>query len=118
MGKAPQKNFFATKDLTKVKYYAKNSAQERLQLSRANFRHMLILKGIHPKVPEKNVKAKNATKYAKDKTYYYKKDVNFIAHDPLIDKLREFKTYLRRVSRAKGRCDIEHVERLKELEPE
>ncbi|KAF0979430.1 hypothetical protein FDP41_001773 [Naegleria fowleri] len=118
MGKAPQKNFFATKDLAKVKYISKNSAQERLQISRANFRHLLILKGIHPKVPEKNSKAKNAAKYAKDKTYYYKKDINFIAHDPLLDKLREYKTYLRRVAKAKGRGDVEHLERLKELEPE
>ncbi|KAG2373843.1 hypothetical protein C9374_011728 [Naegleria lovaniensis] len=118
MGKAPQKNFFATKDLTKAKYVSKNSAQERLQISRANFRHLLILKGIHPKVPEKNSKAKNVAKYAKDKTYYYKKDVNFIAHDPLLDKLREYKTYLRRVAKAKGRGDVEHLERLKELEPE
>jgi len=118
MGKAPQKNFIATKEFAKAKYLSKNAAQEKLQISRANFRHLLILKGVHPKVPEKNSKAKNVAKYAKDKTYYYKKDINFIAHDPLVEKLREYKVYLRRLAKAKGRGDKEHYERLKNMEPE
>jgi hypothetical protein len=37
------------------------------------------------------------------KTYYHVKDINFLAHEPLLDKFRALRAYERKIKKAKAR---------------
>lgn len=52
--------------------------------------------GIHPREPKKKTQGQN-------KTYYHVKDINFLAHEPLLNKFRELRSYDRKIRRAKGK---------------
>lgn len=79
------------------------------------FRRLCILKGIYPHEP-KNLKKvnKGSTAY---KTYYYAKDIGFLAHEPLLDKFRDFKVFMKKVKRAYHKDQGAEVEKLYENKP-
>ncbi|CAC5403274.1 PES1 [Mytilus coruscus] len=70
-------------------YISRNQAIKKLQLNLADFRRLCILKGIYPHEPRhKKRVGKGSTA---PKTYYFAKDINYISHEPIIHKFREFK---------------------------
>jgi len=96
-------------------FIGRNQAIKKLQLTIADFRRLSILKGIYPVEP-KNKKKVNRGSTA-NRTFYYVKDINFLANEPIIKKFREFKVYVKRLKRAKGRRDIKGIARVKNNKP-
>lgn len=96
-------------------YITRNQAVKKLQVSLADFRRLCILKGIYPREPRNRKKAAGGS--TAPKTFYFTKDIQFLMHEPLINKLRERKIHLRKVSKAQGKQQWAVVQKLEEQQP-
>ena len=61
--------------------------------------------------PKKKTKGQN-------KTYYHVKDINFLAHEPLLEKFRALRAYERKIKKAKAKKAHHAVDRLEERKPQ
>jgi len=98
-------------------YLTRNQALKKLQLRLADFRRICILKGIYPHEPRHLKKAGGATGSNAPKTYYYAKDINFLLHEPIVTKFREYKIYSRKLKRAQAKSEKSAAKRLRENKP-
>jgi pescadillo protein len=57
---------------------------------------------------------KGSTAY---KTFYYHKDIQFLAHEPLLERFRDFKEFMKRVKKAVHKDDPTKAERMMENKP-
>ncbi|KAH9892109.1 Pescadillo N-terminus-domain-containing protein [Xylariomycetidae sp. FL2044] len=91
-------------------YITRTQAVKKLQISLPDFRKLCIWKGIYPREPRNRKKAnKSATAST---TFYYAKDIQYLLHEPLLQKFREQKVLERKISRALGRGDVSDASRL------
>lgn len=93
-----------------VKYVSRAKAIKKLQLSLKDFRRLCILKGVYPREPPKKLKRTS-------RTYYHLKDINFLALDPIIERLRSQKVYLRKFKKAKAKGDVGKIQYLAKHKP-
>ncbi|KAI0384260.1 Pescadillo N-terminus-domain-containing protein [Hypomontagnella monticulosa] len=91
-------------------YITRTQAVKKLQISLPDFRKLCIWKGIFPREPRNRKKAsKSATAST---TFYYAKDIQYLLHEPLLQKFREQKVLEKKISRALGRGDVTDASRL------
>uniref|UniRef100_F1L412 Pescadillo n=1 Tax=Ascaris suum TaxID=6253 RepID=F1L412_ASCSU len=97
-------------------YITRTKALKKLQLPLKDFRRLCILKGIYPHEPLHKKKVNKGT--TENRVYYYVKDINFLASEPIINKFRDYKIFLRRLTTAKAKREEDRVKRLYERRPE
>ncbi|KAJ4146570.1 mRNA-binding ribosome synthesis protein nop7 [Fusarium falciforme] len=76
-------------------YVTRNQAIRKLQISLPDFRKLCIWKGIYPREPRSR-----------------KKDIQYLLHEPLLQKFRDQKVLEKKISRALGRGDVTDASRL------
>ncbi|KAG5938345.1 mRNA-binding ribosome synthesis protein nop7 [Claviceps sorghi] len=91
-------------------YVTRNQAIRKLQISLPDFRQLCIWKGIYPREPRSKKKvSKSATAST---TFYYAKDIQYLLHEPLLQKFRDQKILEKKISKALGRGDVGDAKRL------
>jgi pescadillo protein len=91
------------------KYVTRTQAVAKLQVPLKDFRKLCILKGVYPREPKK-VKNSNTT-------YFFAKDIAFLMHEPLLNKFREQKAFLKKIRKASGRHERKLATKLDERKP-
>ncbi|KAK6024654.1 BRCA1 protein [Ostertagia ostertagi] len=99
-----------------VNYISRRGALKKLQLSLKDFRRLCILKGIYPHEPAHKKKVNKGS--TENRVWYYRKDINFLAHEPIINKFRDYKVFLRKLNHYKAKRDESKVKKLYANKPE
>ncbi|KAI0321716.1 Pescadillo N-terminus-domain-containing protein [Amylostereum chailletii] len=96
-------------------YVTRSLAVKKLQCSLADFRRLCILKGIFPREPRHKKRANKGS--SAPTTFYYAKDIAYLAHEPVLRKLREHKAFAKRLARALGRGEWSSAKSLEDNKP-
>ncbi|CAO1628144.1 unnamed protein product [Jaminaea pallidilutea] len=97
-------------------FVTRNQALKKLQISLSDFRRLCILKGIHPQQPRSTKKANKGS--SAPATFYYAKDIAYLAHEPILRSLRDHKAFAKKLSRAIGRREWAAAKNLEESKPQ
>ncbi|KAK2590022.1 mRNA-binding ribosome synthesis protein nop7 [Conoideocrella luteorostrata] len=91
-------------------YVTRNQAIRKLQISLPDFRQLCIWKGIYPREPRSKKKVSKSS--TASTTFYYVKDIQYLLHEPLLQKFRDQKVLEKKISKALGRGDVGDAKRL------
>ncbi|WQF87111.1 Putative BRCT domain-containing protein [Colletotrichum destructivum] len=91
-------------------YVTRNQAIRKLQISLPDFRKLCIWKGIYPREPRSKKKVSKSS--TASTTFYYAKDIQYLLHEPLLQKFRDQKALEKKISRALGRGNVGDAKRL------
>ncbi|KAL3120621.1 hypothetical protein niasHT_007913 [Heterodera trifolii] len=92
-------------------FVSRKKELKKLQLNLRDFRGLYILKGIYPREPN-SAKRANKGGSSEHKIFYHLKDINFLSQEPLLDKFREYKAFLKKgLLRAKPTFSYDHLVR-------
>lgn len=96
-------------------FITRTRAIRKLQVSLADFRRLCIFKGIYPREPRNKKKANKGS--TAPVTFYYAKDIQYLMHEPILQKFREHKTFSKKLTKALGKGEIGDAKRLEENRP-
>jgi pescadillo protein len=96
-------------------FITRTRAIRKLQISLADFRRLCIFKGIYPREPRNKKKANKGS--TAPVTFYYTKDIQYLMHEPILQKFREHKTFAKKLTKALGKGEIGDAKRLEENRP-
>lgn len=96
-------------------YISRAAAIRKLQLPLSDFRRLCILKGVYPVEPKNKSKLTGGN--TRRKTYFFTRDIQFLLNEPLLQKFWDFKVFMKRLTRAKGRHDPEKFQKVNEAKP-
>jgi pescadillo len=91
-------------------YVTRNQAIRKLQISLQDFRKLCIWKGIYPREPRSRKKVLKSS--TNSTTFYYAKDIQYLLHEPLLERFRDQKALEKKISKALGRGDVSDAKRL------
>lgn len=98
-----------------AQFMTRKAALKKLQLTLTDFRRLCILKGIYPREPRNRKRAQKGDPSIK--ILYHKKDIQFLMHEPIIWKLREFKIFNKKVGRARALREFSDMKRYLDNHP-
>ena len=93
-------------------FIGRSKCLKMLQITLKDFRRLCILKGIYPRDPVGRFPGKK-----KGQSFYHIKDIKAIAHEPVLEKFREFRAYMKKIRRAAGRNERDEAIRKNALVP-
>ncbi|KAG5419231.1 NOP7 [Candida metapsilosis] len=96
-------------------FITRTQAIKKLQISLADFRRLCIFKGIYPREPRNKKKANKGS--TAPVTFYYTKDIQYLLHEPVLDKFRQHKTFAKKLQRALGKGEISSASKLEQNRP-
>ncbi|SCU97970.1 LADA_0H09670g1_1 [Lachancea dasiensis] len=91
-------------------FVTRSQAVRKLQISLADFRRLCIFKGIYPREPRNKKKANKGS--TAPTTFYYFKDIQYLMHEPVLQRFREHKTFAKKLTKALGRGEVSAAKRL------
>ncbi|MCJ1472001.1 mRNA-binding ribosome synthesis protein nop7 [Lambiella insularis] len=91
-------------------FISRTQAVRKLQISLPDFRRLCIFKGIYPREPRNKKKASKSS--TPSTTFYYTKDIQYLLHEPLLNKFRDHKSLSKKIARALGRGEVGDAARL------
>ncbi|CAD5223340.1 unnamed protein product [Bursaphelenchus okinawaensis] len=97
-------------------FVSRNRALRKLQLSLKDFRRLCIIKGIYPREPLHRKKAQGGS--SENRVLYSLKDIKFLQNEPLINKFREDKIFMRKIKTARVKRENGKIDRLIKNRPE
>lgn len=108
MGKVRQKG----KSGLEATMIGRSKCLSMLQINIKDFRRLCILKGIYPRVPIGRTPSNK-----KGQSFYHIKDIRAIAHEPILEKFRETRAFMKKIRRAAGRKEPSEATRKHSILP-
>ncbi|KAL9020030.1 MAG: hypothetical protein Q9185_002719 [Variospora sp. 1 TL-2023] len=91
-------------------FITRTQAVRKLQISLPDFRRLCIYKGIYPREPRNKRKASKTS--TPSTTFYYTKDIQYLLHEPILNKFRDHKALAKKIAKSLGRGEVGDAARL------
>lgn len=73
------------------------------------------MKGIYPREPKNRKKANKGS--TAPTTFYYYKDIQYLLHEPVLRKFREYKSFARKLNKALSKGQLSVAKTLEQNKP-